>query len=167
VEGFFALSPELDHPGPIAATVAEAAVMLDAMAPEAEATKGVGTGVRGRTLGYARDWFAQDPAPRPAGAGGDGCGGLEPVDGRRAIVEVAMPDYDLLEAVGAVKIHVEGLRLHEASLRDRGDLWGRMATQTVQAWVVPLRRRPRAGRGAGSRSLGRAGSRARGLRRRS
>jgi aspartyl-tRNA(Asn)/glutamyl-tRNA(Gln) amidotransferase subunit A len=47
-----------------------------------------------------------------------------------------MPDYHLLEAVGAVMIHVEGLRLHERSLRDRGAVWGRMATQTVQAGVV-------------------------------
>jgi hypothetical protein len=51
------------------------------------------------------------------------------------IVEVAMPDYDLMEAVGAVMIHVEGLRLHAASLRDQaraGAAWGRRPCR--RAW---------------------------------
>jgi aspartyl-tRNA(Asn)/glutamyl-tRNA(Gln) amidotransferase subunit A len=92
--------------------------------------------VRGQTLGYARDWFARDPAldPRVLRAMDEAASVLSLAGAR--IVEVAMPDYDLLEAVGAVMIHVEGLRLHEASLREKGDLWGRMATQTVQAGAV-------------------------------
>jgi aspartyl-tRNA(Asn)/glutamyl-tRNA(Gln) amidotransferase subunit A len=135
-EGFFTLSPSLDHPGPIAATVAEAALMLDAMAAGAGASSRLSEGARGLTLGYARDWFARDPAldPRVLSAMDDAASALSLAGAR--IVEVAPPDYDLLEAVGAVMIHVEGLRLHEASLRERGDLWGRMATQTVQAGVV-------------------------------
>lgn len=135
-QGFFDLSPSLDHPGPIAATVAEAAWMLDAMAPGTGASGRLGQGARGLTLGYARDWFAADPAldPRILDALDEAASALSLAGAR--IVEVAMPDYDLLEAVGAVMIHVEGLRLHERSLRDHGDLWGRMATQTVQAGVV-------------------------------
>jgi aspartyl-tRNA(Asn)/glutamyl-tRNA(Gln) amidotransferase subunit A len=135
-EGFFALSPALDHPGPIAATVAETAWMLDAMAPEARAASRLGEGVQGTTLGYARDWFARDPAldSRVLRALDEAASALSLAGAR--IVEVAMPDYDLLEDVGAVMIHVEGLRLHEGSLRERGDLWGRMATQTVQAGAV-------------------------------
>lgn len=135
-DGFFALSPRLDHPGPIAATVAEAALMLDAMAPDAGASSRIGEGARGLTLGYARDWFALDPSlDRRVLAAMDAAASALSLAGAR-IVEVGMPDYDLLEAVGAVMIHVEGLRLHEASLRGRGNLWGRMATQTVQAGVV-------------------------------
>ncbi len=135
-EGFFPLSPALDHPGPIAASVAEAALMLDAMAPEIGAASQLGAGVRGRTLGYARAWFAQDPAlDRRVLAALDEAASALSLAGAR-IVEVGMPDYELLEAVGAVMIHVEGLRLHEQSLRDREAAWGRMATQTVQAGVV-------------------------------
>ena len=135
-DGVFAIAPSLDHPGPVAATVAEAALMLDVMAPEAGASSRVGQGARGLTLGYARDWFARDPALDPGIlAALDEAASMLSLAGAR-IVEVAMPDYDLLEAVGAVIIHLEGLRLHEASLRERGDLWGRMATQTVQAGVV-------------------------------
>ena len=135
-EGFVALSPKLDHPGPIAATVAEAALMLDAMAPGSQAASRLGDGVQGLTLGYARDWFAGDPALDPGvlRAMDDAASALSLAGAR--IVEVSMPGYDLLEAVGAVMIHVEGLRLHEASLRSDGDRWGRMGTQTVQAGVV-------------------------------
>ena len=135
-EGFFALSPALDNPGPIAATVAEAAQMLEAMAPGTGAVSRLAMGVRGMTLGYARDWFAADPAldPRVLRAMDDAAAALSLAGAR--IVEVQLPDYALLEAVGAVLIHVEGLRLHLPSLRDHGHLWGRMATQTVQAGAV-------------------------------
>ncbi|MFN0114499.1 MAG: amidase [Paracoccaceae bacterium] len=134
--GFFALSHALDTPGPIAATVAEAALMLDAMAPEARAASCLGEGVRGRTLGYARDWFAADLAldPRVLKAMDDAASALSLAGAR--ITEVQLPDYALMEAVGAVMIQVEGLRQHLPSLRDRGSLWGRMATQTVQAGAV-------------------------------
>ncbi|MCY0506091.1 hypothetical protein OVV80_27310, partial [Klebsiella pneumoniae] len=64
-DGFFALSARLDHPGPIAATVQEAAWMLDAMAPDAMAAAQLEGGARGLTLGYARDWFAADPMLDP------------------------------------------------------------------------------------------------------
>ena len=135
-EGFFALSPALDHPGVIAATVAEAAQMLVAMAPDTNATARLAEGASGAVIGYARDWFAQDPAldaavlrAMDAAAGALSLAGAE-------IVEIQLPDYALMEAVGAVMIHVQGLRLHAASLRDRGHLWGRMATQTVIAGAV-------------------------------
>jgi len=133
-DGFFALSPDLDHPGPIAATVAEAALMLNAMAGT-DVTP-ASADLRGLTLGYARDWFAGDPAldPRVLRAMDDAASVLSLLGAR--IVEVALPDYALLEAVGAVLIHIDGLRLHAGSLRDRGDLWGRMATQTVMAGAV-------------------------------
>lgn len=135
-DGFFALSSALDTPGAIAGCVAEAALMLEAMAPGTGAAARVGAGVRGMTLGYARDWFARDAAldPRVLRAMDDAASALSLAGAR--IVEVQMPDYALIEAVGAVMIHVEGLRLYASSLRDRGDLWGRMATQTVQAGAV-------------------------------
>lgn len=134
--GFFALSPDLDHAGVIAATVAEAALMLAAMAPDTMAAARLTDGVRGAVIGYARDWFAQDPALDGAvlRAMDDAAGALSLAGAQ--IVEVQLPDYALMEAVGAVMIHVEGLRLHATSLRDKGDLWGRMATQTVMAGAV-------------------------------
>lgn len=135
-EGIAALSPALDHAGPVAATVAEAALMLDALAPGAGAASRLAGSARGLTLGYARDWFAADPAC-DAGvrrAMDDAASALSLAGAR--IVEVPLPDYALMEAAGAVMIHVEGLRRHEASLRTRGHLWGRMATQTVQGGAL-------------------------------
>ncbi|TNC52884.1 amidase [Rubellimicrobium rubrum] len=135
-DGFWKIAAELDHPGPIAATVQEAALMLDAMAPGTGAASRLEQGAEGLLLGYARDWFARDPACDPrALAGMDEAASALSLAGAR-IVEVSMPDYDLLEAVGAVIIHVEGLRIHGAALRDRPDLWGRMAVQTLAAGVV-------------------------------
>lgn len=134
--GFFALSPALDHAGVIAANVTEAALMLDAVALGKLASARLTDGLRGAVLGYARDWFAHDPALDAAvlRALDDAAGALSLAGAR--IIEVQLPDYALMEAVGAVMIHVPGLRLHAASLRDKGHLWGRMATQTVMAGAV-------------------------------
>ena len=134
--GFFALSPDLDHAGVIAATVAEAALMLAAMAPDTMADTRLTDGVRGAVIGYARDWIAQDPALDAAvlRAMDDAAGALSLAGAQ--IVQVQLPDYALMEAVGAVMIHVQGLRLHAASLREKPHLWGRMATQMVMAGAV-------------------------------
>ena len=134
--GFFALSPDLDHAGVIAANVAEAALMLAVMAPDTMAAARLTDGVRGAVIGYARDWFAQDPALDAAvlRALDDAAGALSLAGAQ--IVEVQLPDYALMEAVGAVMIHVQGLHLHETSLREKAHLWGRMATQTVMAGAI-------------------------------
>jgi aspartyl-tRNA(Asn)/glutamyl-tRNA(Gln) amidotransferase subunit A len=68
--GAFPLSPALDHTGPLAATVEEAALALDAMtaAPDdwRPASARLDRGAEGLRIGYARDWFAQDPQANPA-----------------------------------------------------------------------------------------------------
>lgn len=135
-QGISAITPDLDHPGPIAASVEEAALMLDAMSPGTGAASGIQTGADGLTIGYARDWFARDPAlDRRVLAVMDEAASALSLGGAR-IVEIDMPDYELIEAVGAVMIHVEGLRLHGASLRRHPESWGRMAVQTLAAGVV-------------------------------
>lgn len=136
-DGFAGLAPDLDHPGPIAATVAEAALMLDAMAPGvgAGAASRLGEGAGGLTLGYARDWIASPGGPPDVLAAMDEAASSLSLAGAR-IVEVTLPSYDLMEAVGALIIHVLGLRLHGPSLRAHGDLWGRMGVQTIAAGVV-------------------------------
>ena len=134
--GFASLSPALDNAGVIAANVAEAALMLAVMAPDTMATTRLTEGVRGAVIGYARDWFAQDPALDAAvlRAVDDAAGALSLAGARITLVQ--LPEYALMEAVGAVMIHVHGFRLHAAGLRDKGHLWGRMATQTVMAGAV-------------------------------
>ena len=67
--GSFLLSPALDHTGTLAASVAEAALALDAITDGAgwrPASAAIGQGVVGLTVGFARDWYATDPQAHPA-----------------------------------------------------------------------------------------------------
>ena len=68
--GAFPLSPSLDHTGPLAATVEEAALALDAMTEDPNrwrpASARLTQGVAGLKIGFARDWFADDPQASPA-----------------------------------------------------------------------------------------------------
>ena len=133
--GAFALSPTLDHTGPLAATVAEAALGLDAMtqspADWRPAAGRLDRGVRGLRIGYARDWFADDPQASPAL--------IRAMDNAAAqfsmlgagITEITLPDYTLYEAIGSVILHAEALTQHRDLLRDRLDQYGRPVLQCL------------------------------------
>lgn len=135
LNGVFPLSPSLDHVGPIAASVSEAALMLDALAPETRAASMLAQGVEGLRIGYARDWFAADPEASPAL--------IEAMDAAVStlsmlgakITLIAMPDYALAEAAGAVILHAEALEQHRNGLREHFDLYGRQARQSLAAGV--------------------------------
>jgi aspartyl-tRNA(Asn)/glutamyl-tRNA(Gln) amidotransferase subunit A len=132
--GVFPLSPSLDHVGPLAASVAEAALTLDAIAdpgPEPAAAR-LGRGLAGLRIGYARDWFAADPALMP--------GILEEIDaavsqlsllGAR-IAEVAPPDHALFEAAGSTILDAEAYEQHRATLASDPQLYGRAAFARLQ-----------------------------------
>jgi Asp-tRNA(Asn)/Glu-tRNA(Gln) amidotransferase A subunit family amidase len=132
-DGVFPLSPTLDHVGTLAASVAEAALVLDAIAdpganPGAEpAAARPGRDLAGLRIAYARDWFAADPALMP--------GVLEEIDaavsqlsllGAR-ITEVALPDYALFEAAGSVILDAEAFVVHRATLASDPAAYGRAA----------------------------------------
>lgn len=70
--GIFPVAPSLDHPGTISASVAEAALTLDAITDPAHLSRGhmpaattLERDIEGLRIAYARDWFAQDPACDP------------------------------------------------------------------------------------------------------
>ena len=130
--GVFPVSPSLDHVGPISASVAEAALTLDAIAgydhrdpagsrqvPPPAAGR-LGQGIEGLRIAYARDWFARDPAlmPEVLSAMDDAVSQLSLLGAR--IEEVPLPDYDLMEAAGAVILHAESLEIHRATMRGSG-----------------------------------------------
>lgn len=134
MDGVFPLSPSLDHLGPMAASVAEAALMLDAMAPGTGAGAATLTGdLRGLRIGYARDWFAHDPqaAPELVTAMDDAASALSMLGAR--ITLIRMPDYALAEAAGAVILHAEALAVHCDTLRTDFDLYGRQPRQSLAA----------------------------------
>jgi aspartyl-tRNA(Asn)/glutamyl-tRNA(Gln) amidotransferase subunit A len=141
--GVFPLSSSLDHVGSISATVAEAAITLDAIADppragEAGPAAGVmpaarllGEGIETMRIAYARAWFARDPAlmPEVLSAMDDAVSQLSLLGAR--IAEVALPDYELMEAVGAVILHREALAVHRSLLRERGRDYGRRAYRSL------------------------------------
>ena len=135
--GVFPLAPSLDHVGPLAATVADAAVTLDAIAEPGPPAAGLlDRGVEGLRIGYARDWFAHDPdaMPEVVSAMDDAASRLSLLGAR--IEEVALPDYAVMEAAGAVILHAEAMEIHLARLADRTAEYGRGARRSLLAGLV-------------------------------
>lgn len=135
MQGVFPLSPSLDHLGPMAASVAEAALLLDAMAPGCGASMALAAGVKGLRIGYARDWFAGNPdaAPDLVTAMDEAASVLTMLGVRIDLIR--MPDYALAEAAGAVILHAEALEIHRDGLRDHLDLYGRQARQSLAGGI--------------------------------
>lgn len=131
--GVYPLSASLDHVGPMAASVPEAAMMLDAMAPGAGALAGLDQGVKGLRIGYARDWFANDPEAAPDLIDAmDAAVSVLSMRGAR-ISLITMPDYPLAEAAGAIILHAEALTQHQDGLGHSYDRYGRQARQSLAA----------------------------------
>lgn len=134
-DGVFQLSPSLDHVGPLSATVAEAAITLDAIS-DADAASCLGEGIEGKRIAYARDWFttAAEADPAAIAAMDDAASALSLLGAR--IEEVALPDYALFEAAGAVILQAEALAIHAADLKARPDQYGHLAYQNLLTGVV-------------------------------
>jgi aspartyl-tRNA(Asn)/glutamyl-tRNA(Gln) amidotransferase subunit A len=133
LDGVVALSPSLDHVGPLAATVEEAALMLDAMSEPGwrASAAGVGADLRGLRVGYARDWFAHDPA---ADAGViralDDAASVLSLQGAR-IDLIALPDYGIWETAGALILDAEALAAHRDRIAAHAALYGRPALRSL------------------------------------
>ena len=133
--GAFALSPALDHIGPLAATVEEAALALDALTtapPDWRPAAGQLTrGAKGLRLLYARDWFADDPQASPALIRAiDAAAGQFSLLGA-SITLAPLPAYALFEAAGSVILHAEALAEHRVLIRDRLAHYGRPVLQCL------------------------------------
>jgi aspartyl-tRNA(Asn)/glutamyl-tRNA(Gln) amidotransferase subunit A len=132
--GVFPLSWSLDHVGPVSATVAEAAITLDAIAEPSRAlaaSSGIGQHVERMRVAYARNWHANDSGLLPAIAAlldqaAEKLSSLG-VD----IQEVELPDYQLMEDCGAVILQAEAYAIHEHNLKTRGGEYGRLAYQSL------------------------------------
>lgn len=138
-QGVFPLSDSLDHVGPLAACVADAALCFDACAePSAApaASQWLGRSLAGLRLGYGRDWFADDPAvdPQAVTAMDAAASQLSLLEAR--IEPVDLPDYNLLEAVGTVILQAEGLAVHKTSLGSQPERYGRAALRNLITGAV-------------------------------
>jgi aspartyl-tRNA(Asn)/glutamyl-tRNA(Gln) amidotransferase subunit A len=145
--GVFPVSSSLDHVGVVSATVAEAALTLDALAsydardPASSPNTAIAAaafldrGIEGLRIAYVRDWFAHDSALMPGilSAMDDAVSQLTLLGAR--VDDVQLPDYALMEAIGAVVLHAETLEIHRATLRTRGTEYGRQAYQSLASGI--------------------------------
>jgi aspartyl-tRNA(Asn)/glutamyl-tRNA(Gln) amidotransferase subunit A len=131
--GAFPLSPSLDHTGPLAATVEEAALALDAMTEGdwRPASARIGHPVTGLKIAYARDWFADDPQASPALIKAmDEAASVLSLLGAQ-ITLVTLPDYAPYEAAASIILHAEALDEHRALIRDHAADYGRPTLQCL------------------------------------
>ena len=134
-QGAFALSQTLDHTGPLAATVEEAAIALDALTEHPQnwrpASGQLTRGAQGLRIGYARNWFAQDPQASPAliRAMDDAAAQLSMLGA--TITQVTLPDYSLYEAAGSIILHAEALQIHQPFLKTHLPHYGRPVLQCL------------------------------------
>lgn len=126
-DGVFPLSADLDHVGPIAASVADAALMAQAMG--CPATSCLGRPVAGMTIGYARDWFADDPATQPAilMAMDRAMSDLSLLGVRVELID--LPDYAAVEPVGVTLLQYQALEVHRDGMD--GGKYGRQALESL------------------------------------
>lgn len=127
LHGVFPLSPDLDHVGSIAATVADVAEMANAMG--LDATSRLGLAVRGLKIGYARDWFAYDPATAAAV--------LVAMDRAMSYLSligcqvqlVSLPNYAEIEALGVKLLQYQAFAIHKETLHS--GKYGQQAIETL------------------------------------
>ena len=129
--GILPLSFSLDHAGPMAWTVEDCAILLQAMAghdpqdpasadrPVPDFRAGLGGGVKGLRIGVVRNWHEEDRPVSPAvQAGIDGA--IEVWRGQGAEIEdITLPSLQEFQAATFVILTSEAFTLHEPWMRER------------------------------------------------
>ncbi len=141
--GVFPLAWSMDHCGPLAATVRDAALALQVVAGHdpldpgsAEVAVGdylshLEAGVAGLRIGIPRGWFAAQPGADPEALTAiDHTADVLREAGAR-VEDVALPDYALFSAAGRVILHAEAFAVHRNALRTRPQDYGRVAFQRL------------------------------------
>jgi aspartyl-tRNA(Asn)/glutamyl-tRNA(Gln) amidotransferase subunit A len=144
--GVFPLSWSLDHAGPLARTVRDAALTLGVIAghdprdpasasvPVPDYTAGLDAGVRGLRVGVPREYFferATEEVERHVRAA------IRTLEGLGAtVVEVSLPHVDLAATAGMAIISVEAAEVHRPWLRARADDYGADVRPRLQAGAL-------------------------------
>lgn len=136
--GILPLSFSLDHAGPMAWTVEDCAILLQAMAghdaadpasadrPVPDFSADLRGGVKGLRIGIARNWHETDRPVSPAvQAGIDGALGIWRAQGAE-IREVALPSLYDYQAANFVVLIAEAFTLHEPWMRERFGDYGEL-----------------------------------------
>jgi aspartyl-tRNA(Asn)/glutamyl-tRNA(Gln) amidotransferase subunit A len=133
--GLFPLAPSLDHCAPLARSVSDMALVLNVIAgydardpasvdrPAEDYTRGLGRGVEGMRLGYARAFLVACKILPELLASLDAAAAT--LRDLGAIVEeVAIPDFELFRACSKVIVAAEAFTIHEQTLRSRPREYG-------------------------------------------
>lgn len=129
--GAFPLAFTLDHVGPLARTVADAAFALEAIAgfdaadpgsadwPMPDLTSALGQGVRGLRVGFVRNFHETDmPADPEVAAALEAAASLLAKEGAQ-VRNVALPDLKHCAAITRTIMHAEAWAIHQDWLRTR------------------------------------------------
>ena len=129
--GVFPLAHSLDHCGPLAWTVEDAAIALgvvagydaldpsSAVSPVVDYRASLGRGVDGLRIAVPRHFFVEDSdlSPETLAAIDASLSQLEKLGAK--IEEIRLPDYELFAAAGRVIMFTEAYAIHEDDFRSR------------------------------------------------
>jgi aspartyl-tRNA(Asn)/glutamyl-tRNA(Gln) amidotransferase subunit A len=141
--GVFPLSYTLDHCGPLAWSVEDAALTMQVVAghdpldpasadvPVPDFTAGFGQDLTGLRLAYPRKFFATVDGVSPEAVAAIDAAAQDLARIGAAVEEVALPDYELFNACGRVILTAEAYAIHEHDLITRPLDFGRFAYQRM------------------------------------
>ena len=134
--GVYPLAPSMDHVGPIAASVADAALVLDAISDprHTRVADQLGAGVSGLRIGYARGFHAGEGSPDVRSALDGAAAALAALGCE--IEDVELPEHALFEACATVILQHEAFVLHSATLKSRPGDYGPSAFRHLAAGAV-------------------------------
>lgn len=146
--GLYPLSYSLDHCGPLTGSVEDMALMMNVIAghdsrdpasadrPTSDFHAGIGRGIKGLRIGYARQFHFDTAGILP-----DVIARLDEaaqrLSGLDAVVEeIVLPDFELFRACSRCLITGEAFAVHERNLKERGQEYGRLTYQRLIAGVA-------------------------------
>ena len=145
--GIIPFAWSLDHPGPIAKTVPDAAFLLGAVAgpdpcdpsaagqPVPSYVEALQASPRGLTAGIADRYFPEQSSPAVTTAFQESVRVLEKLGMR--IREVKLPDcFEAGVAAGRVIMHAEGAAFHRDWYRTRAEEYGRKLSALIEAGLM-------------------------------
>jgi aspartyl-tRNA(Asn)/glutamyl-tRNA(Gln) amidotransferase subunit A len=153
LDGVAAMSPSMDHAGPLSATVLEAALTLDVIAGrtgEAAAARHCGQPITGLRIAYARDWFADDAQADSAIVVAMDAAASKLSELGASIETVNLPSYAAIEIAAAAVLHYECFAGHADELAARPEHYGRKTYQNLAAGVAITPEEYEAARQAGT-----------------
>ena len=137
-DGVLAMSPSMDHVGPVSATTLEAALTLDVIAGRTgaeSAAASCGKDISGLRIAYARDWFATDPQVDPRIVAAMDAAASTLSDLGAVIEQVTLPSYPAIEIAAAAVLHYECFAGHAEELAAHPEHFGRKTFQNLVAGV--------------------------------